>query len=127
MQLRPVNFPVEDGQLLTQGEILCRERCTGDDQAPGEQKESGDEYHKCEANHRKEDKPDDRAEWLMLSLTASISTRDEVFGRNTLSLLPHPQKLLEMGDADIRLCRSAVRFIQLGSNHGSDSSPLSMR
>jgi hypothetical protein len=27
MQLRPVNFPVEDGQLLTQREILCRDRC----------------------------------------------------------------------------------------------------
>jgi hypothetical protein len=26
-QLRPVNFPVEDGQLLTQREILCREGC----------------------------------------------------------------------------------------------------
>jgi hypothetical protein len=25
-QLRPVNFPVEDGQLLTQREILCREQ-----------------------------------------------------------------------------------------------------
>jgi hypothetical protein len=33
MQLRPVNFPVEDGQLLTQREILCRERCWGHDQA----------------------------------------------------------------------------------------------
>jgi hypothetical protein len=40
MQLRPVNFPVEDGQLLTQREILCRERCSGHDQAPDEQKES---------------------------------------------------------------------------------------
>jgi hypothetical protein len=39
-QLRPVNFPVEEGRLLTQREILCRERCSGDDQAPGEQKES---------------------------------------------------------------------------------------
>jgi hypothetical protein len=27
MQLRPVNFSVEDGQLLTQREILCRDRC----------------------------------------------------------------------------------------------------
>ena len=35
-QLRPVNFPVEDGRLLTQREILCRERCLGDDQAPDE-------------------------------------------------------------------------------------------
>jgi len=26
-----VNFPVEDGQLLTQREILCRERYSGDD------------------------------------------------------------------------------------------------
>jgi hypothetical protein len=40
MQLRPVNFPVEDGQLLTQREILCRERYSGDDQAPDERKES---------------------------------------------------------------------------------------
>jgi hypothetical protein len=38
--LRPVNFPVEDGQLLTQGEILCRECCSWSDQAPDEQKES---------------------------------------------------------------------------------------
>jgi hypothetical protein len=40
MQMRPVNFPVEECQLLTQREILCRERCSGDDQAPDEQKES---------------------------------------------------------------------------------------
>jgi hypothetical protein len=40
MQLRPVNFPVEDGQLLTQREILCSERCSGHDQTPDEQKES---------------------------------------------------------------------------------------
>jgi hypothetical protein len=73
MELRPVNFPVEEGQLLTQREILCRERCSGQDQAPDEQKESGDEDHKCEANHRNKDEPDDRAEWLMISLTASIS------------------------------------------------------
>ena len=52
-KLWPVNFPVEDGQLLTQGEILCREGCSGDDQAPDEQKESGEEDHKCEAKHRK--------------------------------------------------------------------------
>ena len=38
-QLRPVNFSVEDGQLLTQRELLCRERYSGDDQAPDEQKE----------------------------------------------------------------------------------------
>jgi hypothetical protein len=31
MQMRPVNFPVEDGQLLTRGEILRRERCSGHD------------------------------------------------------------------------------------------------
>ena len=83
MQLRPVNFPVEDGQLLTQGEILCREGCSGDDQAPGEPKENGDEDHNCEANHRKKDEPDDQAEWLMISLTASNSRRHEVFGRYT--------------------------------------------
>jgi hypothetical protein len=80
-RLRPVNFPVEDGKLLTQGEILCHERCSGQDQAPDEQKDGGDEDHKCESNHRNKDEPDDRAEWLMISLTASISTRDEVFGR----------------------------------------------
>jgi len=39
-QLQPVNFPVEEGQLLTPGEILFRERCLGDDQAPDERKES---------------------------------------------------------------------------------------
>jgi hypothetical protein len=77
-----MNFPVEDGQLLTQGEILCRECCSGDDQAPDEQKESGEEDHKCEAKHRKKDEPDNRAEWPMISLTASISTRDWVFVRD---------------------------------------------
>src|SRR6266508_5175299 len=69
--------------LSTQREILCRERCSGDDQAPDEQKESGDEDHKCEANHRNKNEPDDRAEWLMISLTASSSRRDEVFGRDS--------------------------------------------
>jgi hypothetical protein len=83
MQLRPVNFPVEGGQLLTQGEILCRERCSGDDQAPDEPKESRDEDHRGEANHRNKDVSDDRAEWLMISLTSSISRSDEVFGRDT--------------------------------------------
>jgi hypothetical protein len=34
--LWPVNFPVEDGQLLTQREILCSERCSGHDHAPDE-------------------------------------------------------------------------------------------
>jgi hypothetical protein len=38
MELRPVNFPVEDGQLMTQGKILCRERCSGDDQTTDGQK-----------------------------------------------------------------------------------------
>jgi hypothetical protein len=79
MDLRPVNFPVEDGQLLRLGEILCRERCSGDDQTPDEQEERGDEDHKCEANYRKKDEPDDRAEWLMISLTARSSMRDGVF------------------------------------------------
>src|SRR5262245_2593414 len=83
MQLGPVNFPVEDGQLLAQREILRHERCSWRDQAPDEQKESGDEDHKCEANHRKKDEPDDRAEWLMIPLTTSISMRDEVFGRDS--------------------------------------------
>ena len=40
-----MNFPVEDGELLTQGEILSRERCSGHDPSPDEQKESGDEDH----------------------------------------------------------------------------------
>ena len=62
MQLRPVNFPVENGQLLTQREILCRERCSGHDEAPDEDKESGDENHRCEANHRNKGEPDDGAE-----------------------------------------------------------------
>jgi hypothetical protein len=84
MQLWPVNFPVEDGQLLTQGEILCRECFSWRDQAPDEPKEIGDEDHKCEANHRKKDEPDDPAEWLMIPLTASISRRDEVFGRDRM-------------------------------------------
>jgi hypothetical protein len=82
MQVRPVNFPIEDGQLLMQGEILCRERYSGDGQAPDEQKESRDEGHRCEANHRNKDESDDRAEWLTISLTSSISRPDEVFGRD---------------------------------------------
>jgi len=40
MQLRPVSFPVKDGQLLTQREILRHERCSGHDQAPDEPKKS---------------------------------------------------------------------------------------
>ena len=39
-QLRPVNFPVEYSQLLTQREILGSERYSGHDQTPDEQKES---------------------------------------------------------------------------------------
>jgi hypothetical protein len=62
MQLRPVNFPVKNGQLLTQREILCRERCSGHDEVPDEHKESGDENNKCEANHRNNGEPDDGAE-----------------------------------------------------------------
>jgi len=38
--MRPVNFPVEEGQLLTQREIFCHKRCSGQDQTPDEQKES---------------------------------------------------------------------------------------
>jgi hypothetical protein len=72
MELRPVNFPVEDGQLLTQCKNLCRERCSVDDQTTDEQEESGYEDHKCEANDRKKDEPDDRAEWLMISLEALL-------------------------------------------------------
>jgi hypothetical protein len=82
-KLRPVNFPVEDGHLLTQREILCGEGCTGDDQATDEQKEKGEEDHKCEATPRNKNEPDDGAECLMTSLTASISRPDEVFGRDS--------------------------------------------
>jgi hypothetical protein len=39
-------------------------------------------FQSCE--RRPEDGPDDQAEWLMLSLTASMSTRDEVFGRDRI-------------------------------------------
>jgi hypothetical protein len=35
---------------------------------------------KCEASYRKKDEREDRAEWLMISLTASSSMRDGVFG-----------------------------------------------
>jgi hypothetical protein len=83
MQMRPFNFPVENGQLLTQREVLCRERGSGHDEGPDEHNESGGEDHKCEANHRKKDEPDDQAEWLMISLTTSISRPDEVFGRDS--------------------------------------------
>jgi hypothetical protein len=68
--VRWANFPVEDGQLLTHREILCRERCSVDDQAPDEQIESEDEDQKYEENHRKKDESDEGAEWLMISLTA---------------------------------------------------------
>jgi len=37
---------------------------------------------KAKQTHRNKDEPDDRAEWLMISLTASSSMRDEVFGRD---------------------------------------------
>src|SRR5262249_44548820 len=47
-----------------------------------DKKERGDEDHKCEAKHRKYDEPDDQAEWLMISLTASNSRLDEFFGRD---------------------------------------------
>ena len=60
--------------------VLAKDSCSGDGQIPDEQKESGDEDHKCEANHRKKNEPDDRAEWLMISLTATISRPDEIFG-----------------------------------------------
>src|SRR5215831_19643134 len=83
VQLGPMDFPVEDGQLLTQREILRQERCSGRDQAPDEPKESGDESHRCEANHRKKDEPEDRAEWLMIPLTTSIPRWDEVFDRDS--------------------------------------------
>jgi len=79
MQLRPVNFPVEDSQLLTQRKILCRERCSADDQAPDEEKWSGYKDHKYEANHRNKNEPDDGAERLMISLTASSSRPDGIF------------------------------------------------
>jgi hypothetical protein len=75
----PVNFPVENCRLLTQREILYRARCSGDDQAPDEQKGSGDKDHKCEVSHRKKDESDDRAEWVMLSLTATIEIQKSKF------------------------------------------------
>src|SRR5215475_9507224 len=77
-----VDFPVEDGQLLTQGEILRRERCSVCNQTPDEPEERGNEDHKCEANHRKKDETDDQTEWPMIALTASNSRQDEVFGRD---------------------------------------------
>jgi hypothetical protein len=46
-------------------------------------KESGNKDHKCEANHRKNDEPDDRAEWRMISLTATISRPDEISGTDS--------------------------------------------
>jgi hypothetical protein len=52
------------------------------DQTPDEPEERGNEDHKCEANHRKKDEPDDQTEWLMISLTASNSRQDGVFGRD---------------------------------------------
>jgi hypothetical protein len=62
--------------------VLAKDSCSGDDQIPDEQKESGDEDHKCEAKHQKKDEPDDRSGWLMISLTASSSMRDGFFGRD---------------------------------------------
>src|SRR5262245_60446409 len=135
MELRPVNFPVEEGELLTQGEILSRERCSEQDQAPDEQKESGDESHKCEANHRKKDEPDDRAEWLMISLTASMSTRDGVFGRDTglirtsYGLLdPNPapgQRILPRnygrGPGSVTVNLRVAKIIEFGGERGSAS------
>jgi hypothetical protein len=50
-----VNFPVENCRLLTQREILYRDRCSGDDQASDEQKGSGDKDHKFEVSDRKKD------------------------------------------------------------------------
>jgi hypothetical protein len=40
MRLRPVSFPVKDGQLQIQCEILRHKRCSGYDQAPDEPKKS---------------------------------------------------------------------------------------
>src|SRR5215813_3729089 len=76
LQLRPVNFPFEDGQLLKQREILCRERCSVDDQAPDEQEVSGDKDHKCEANHRKKNEAllrDQRASGKFGSISTGTS------------------------------------------------------
>jgi hypothetical protein len=73
----------DDGHVWrAQREILRHERCSGHDQAPDEPKKSGDENHKCGANHWNKDEPDDGAEWLMTSLTPNISRPDEVFGRD---------------------------------------------
>jgi len=54
-------------------------------QTPDVPEESRDEDHKCEANHRKKDESDERAEWLMTSLSASNSGPNEVFGRHSIT------------------------------------------
>src|SRR5215475_12962978 len=129
MELRPVNFPVEDGQLLTQREILRHERCSGRDQAPDEPKESGDESHKCEANHRKKDEPDDRAEWLMISLTASMSTRDGVFGRDTgvpaITSSPRNSSLITASPKSVMRGRPRSSIITLAGFRSRCSTPSS--
>jgi hypothetical protein len=76
-----VNFPVEDGQLLTQGEILCREPPVI--RLRMSKKRAEMRTINAKQTHRNKDEPEDGAEWLMISLTASISMRDEVFGRDT--------------------------------------------
>ena len=73
--------------------MCCRERCSGHDEGPDEHKEIGNEDHNCVANHQKEDGPDDQAEWLMISLTASMSTRDEVFRRDRRRMDPPHHRL----------------------------------
>jgi hypothetical protein len=66
------------------------------EQAPDEQKESGDEEHKCEANHRNKNEPDDGAEWLKISLTATVSRSDEIFRTDGMSIdLQHPPRIFE--------------------------------
>jgi len=62
---------------------VCRESCSGPDEAPDEHKESGEEDHKCGANHRNKDAPDNGAELLMISPTATISRPDEIFGADS--------------------------------------------
>jgi hypothetical protein len=42
-----------------------------------------------------EEEPGDGAEWLMISLTASSSRRDEVFGRDRLGI-DHPDMVLSL-------------------------------
>jgi hypothetical protein len=62
----------------------------------------------------KKDEPDDRAEWLMISLTASMSTRDGVFGRDRYGNEPvhcipfHTTSLIDSNEALIKAVRQPM-------------------